>query len=156
MNQFFFTGLSEKKNPASALPTSWLYRSRKSAAILPPMTGSFVFSYRDTTVASWVGHRTSMSRKPLWGATTRTGASFKSALRPFTLTHGKPKETNTALLRSKMMGWNSQRRQPVTGRARSSSERPASLSRAMGHMMRKNKAASVTRTGTRTLPRMSP
>lgn len=29
------------------------------------MTGRLVFSDRDTTVASWVGHRTSMSRKLL-------------------------------------------------------------------------------------------
>lgn len=120
------------------------------------MTGRLVFSDRDTTVASWVGHRTSMSRKLLWGATTRTGASFRSALRPLTLTHRKPMEKNTALLRSQMMGWKSQRRQPVTGRARSSLDRPASLSRAIGHMMRKKKAASVMRRGTRTLPRITP
>lgn len=31
----------------------------------PPMTGRLQFSDRDTTVGSWVGHRTSMSRKLL-------------------------------------------------------------------------------------------
>ena len=120
------------------------------------MTGRLVFSERDTTVARWVIHRTSMSRKLLWGATTRTGASFRPALRPLTLTHRKPREKNTARLRNRTIGWKNQRLQPVTGRERSSAERPANRSRARGHMMRKTKAARVTRRGKRTLPRMIP
>lgn len=122
----------------------------------PPMTGMLVFSDRDTTVASWVGNRTSMSRKPLWGATTSTGASFRSALRPLTFTHRKPREKKTARLRNQTIGWRSQRRQPVTGRERSSSDRPASRNRAIGHTMRKNRAARVIRKGKRMLPRMMP
>lgn len=123
---------------------------------LPPITGSLVFSDRDTTVASWVGHRTNMSRKLLWGATTSTGASFRSARRPFTLTHRKPTEKKTARLSSQTMGWRSQRRQPVTGRERSSSDRPANRSRARGQTMRKKRDAKVMRRGKRMLPKMMP
>lgn len=122
----------------------------------PPMTGRLVFSDRDTTVASWVGHRTSMSRKLLWGATTSTGASFRSALRPLTSTHRKPRQRKTARLSNKTIGWKSQRRQPLTGRERSSSDRPASRSRARGHMMRKMRAPRAMRRGKRRMPRMMP
>lgn len=120
------------------------------------MTGRLVFSDRDTTVASWVGFRTSMSRKPLWGATTSTGASFWLARRPLTSIHTKPSEKKTARLRNQMIGWKTQSRQPLTGRERSSSDKPAKRSRARGHMMRKKMAARVTRMGKRMLPWMIP
>lgn len=122
----------------------------------PPIIGKLVFSDRDTTVASWVGHRTTMSKNPLWGATASTGASFRSARRPLTLTQRKPRVKNMARLSSKMIEWSSQHRQPVAGRERSSLDRPADRSRAKGHIMRKRRAARVTRTGKRKLPRMMP
>lgn len=122
----------------------------------PPMTGRLVFSDRDTTVANWAGHRTSMSIKPLWGATTSTGASFRSARWPLTFTQKNPREVKTDRLSSQMMGCKSQRRQPVTGRERCSGDRPANRSRARGHATRKKREARAVRSGKRTLPRMMP
>lgn len=79
-----------------------------------------MFSDRDTTDGTPAGNMITMSKKLLWGATTRIGASFTSALRPFTLTQWKPTQKNTARPSSHRIGWNNQRRQPDKGLERSS------------------------------------
>lgn len=77
------------------------------------MTGRLVFSDLDTTVARLVKQSTTMSRKPLWGATASTGASAPPARRPLTRIHRKPTQKKTARLRNCTMPLKSQNRQPL-------------------------------------------
>lgn len=123
--------------------------------VSPPITGRLEFSERDTTVGSPTRLRTSMSRKPLWGATANTGASFCVACRPLTFIQRKPMEKNTDRLKKHMIGWKNQCLQPWTGFALSSCDRPASRSRATAHISRKERMARVMRTGKNTQPSMT-
>lgn len=120
------------------------------------MTGRFMFSDRDTTDGTPAGNMITMSKKLLWGATTRIGASFTSALRPFTLTQWKPTQKNTARPSSHRIGWNNQRRQPDKGLERSSWDRPANLGTATIQAAINKIHARKTRMGSRVQPRIMP